>query len=257
MSATTPARVSSDGASVLERVVVHNDLTKLQPAERLAYYSKLCASLGLNPLTRPFRYLYLDGKLTLYITRDGTDQLRAKHKVSITSCDAKFEEGLYIVTARALLPDGRTDEDLGAVALEGLKGHVRANAIMKAITKAKRRVTLSAVGLGLLDESEVEDIPSALHVDVDPETGEIRPPETSAPMPGSAEEMARPAYVNEDDERQAWLSRITAAQTQRGMKGKQRADLWIKHCGDGDPRTVDIAALQALYDDVTKQGVLP
>jgi len=34
-----------------------------------------------------------------------------------------------------------------------------ANAIMKAITKAKRRVTLSICGLGMLDETEVESLP--------------------------------------------------------------------------------------------------
>jgi hypothetical protein len=36
----------------------------------------------------------------------------------------------------------------------------RANTILKAITKAKRRVTLSICGLGWLDETEVEDIPA-------------------------------------------------------------------------------------------------
>jgi hypothetical protein len=36
-----------------------------------------------------------------------------------------------------------------------------ANALMKAETKAKRRVTLSICGLGMLDESEVESIPGA------------------------------------------------------------------------------------------------
>ena len=40
---------------------------------------------------------------------------------------------------------------------EALKGEVRANAILKAVTKAKRRATLSICGLGWLDESEVAD----------------------------------------------------------------------------------------------------
>ena len=35
------------------------------------------------------------------------------------------------------------------------------NAKLKAITKAKRRVTLSICGLGFLDETEIDTIPSA------------------------------------------------------------------------------------------------
>jgi hypothetical protein len=42
-----------------------------------------------------------------------------------------------------------------------VKGEFRANLIMKAVTKAKRRVTLSICGLGFLDESEVESIADA------------------------------------------------------------------------------------------------
>jgi hypothetical protein len=41
------------------------------------------------------------------------------------------------------------------VNIEGLKGEALANALMKAETKAKRRATLSAVGLGMMDESEI------------------------------------------------------------------------------------------------------
>lgn len=188
---TLPLRATgADGAAdLLERVVIHNDLTKLTPRERLLYYQQLCASLGLNPLGRPFAYLYLDGKLTLYTTRACTDQLRARHGVRIEAVEAKAEDGLYIVLVRAALPDGRTDQDLGAVALEGLKGTARANAIMKAITKGKRRVTLSLLGLGLPDESEVDDLPQALRVDVDAATGEIQPPLRGPAMPETAAEF--------------------------------------------------------------------
>ncbi len=66
-----------------------------------------------------------------------------------------------MVTARATLPSGRTDESIGAVPIDTLKGESRANAMMKAETKAKRRVTLSISGLGMLDESELESIPGA------------------------------------------------------------------------------------------------
>ncbi|EOV0478051.1 hypothetical protein ACOIM4_001927, partial [Campylobacter coli] len=44
----------------------------------------------------------------------------------------------------------------GALNIKNLGGDNLANAIMKAITKAKRRVTLSICGLGMLDESELD-----------------------------------------------------------------------------------------------------
>jgi len=44
---------------------------------------------------------------------------------------------------------------------------------MKAETKAKRRVTLSICGLGLLDETEVETVSTAVPTIVNVETGEI------------------------------------------------------------------------------------
>ncbi len=72
----------------------------------------------------------------------------------------EFIDDLYIVKARATMPDGRTDEALGAVPLgSSVKGETRANAIMKGETKAKRRVTLSICGLGVLDETEAEPRP--------------------------------------------------------------------------------------------------
>jgi hypothetical protein len=61
---------------------------------------------------------------------------------------------------RARTKDGREDEDIGAVVLPA-SGDSRANALMKAITKAKRRVTLSICGLGQTDESELDTMPGA------------------------------------------------------------------------------------------------
>ncbi|MCS6867805.1 hypothetical protein [Thermus sp.] len=166
------------GFEVLEKVVVEGDLARLTPQERVLYYRQVCESLGLNPLTRPFDYIVLNGRLTLYLRRDGADQLRRMHGVSvqITAREWLQDLGLYVVTARGTAPDGRTDEAIGVVSVQGLKGEALANALMKAETKAKRRATLSLVGLGLLDETEVESIPEARRVSVDLETGEVQEP---------------------------------------------------------------------------------
>lgn len=169
------AKTTEERMAVLEKVVVEGDLSKLTPAERVIYYRNVCESLGLNPLTRPFDYIVLNGRLTLYARKDATDQLRRIHGVSVRIASREFIEplGLYVVVARATTADGREDEAIGAVSVRGLSGDALANAIMKAETKAKRRVTLSIVGLGWTDESEVDSIPGAQAVRVDPETGEI------------------------------------------------------------------------------------
>lgn len=141
-----------------ELALVKGDLSKLSDVERASYVKNLCESLGLNMLTKPFEYIVLNGKLTLYANKSATDQLRQVRKVSITKTEVAQVGDIYMVTAYAATPDGRTDCDTGALNIKNLGGDNLANAIMKAITKAKRRVTLSICGLGMLDESELETI---------------------------------------------------------------------------------------------------
>jgi hypothetical protein len=164
--------VSGIDAATVETVLVGGDLSKLTPPQRVSYYSAVCKSLGLNQLTRPFDYLVLNGKMVLYARRDATDQLRSIKGISIVITSRETISDVYIVTAQAS-EGGRTDESTGAVSIKGLAGDALANAMMKAESKAKRRVTLSIVGLGLSDESEVETIPGAKKVEVSAETGEI------------------------------------------------------------------------------------
>lgn len=154
---------SQQNNSVLEQVLVGGNLAQLTPEQRTNYLFKVCDSLKLNPYTKPFEYITLNGKLTLYAKKDATDQLRKVHNVSITITSRETIEGVCVVTAKATTPDGRTDESIGAVSLQGAKGDALANLYMKAETKAKRRVTLSICGLGMLDETEVETIPEANH----------------------------------------------------------------------------------------------
>lgn len=166
----TAVATRSPSADVIEQVLVGGDLSKLTIPQRTEYYGNVCRSLGLNPLTKPFDYISLNGKLVLYAKRDCTDQLRSIKKISIQiTCREKIED-VYIVTARAKNDEGREDESTGAVNIAGLKGDNLANAMMKAETKAKRRVTLSICGLGLLDESEIETIPQTSRaVEAEPE----------------------------------------------------------------------------------------
>lgn len=200
MTALTPLvpDPTQDGASALEQVVIQGNLAQLNPLQRVAYYRAVCESVGLNPLTKPFEYITLNGKLTLYATAGATAQLRSLRAVSVDRLDRDLntDAGLYTVTARGRDRSGRTDESTGVVAIKGLQGEPLANALMKAETKAKRRLTLSLAGLGFLDEVEVESIPGAWRADVDVETGEI-PVETSKRLT-LEERLAEQAKAAED-----------------------------------------------------------
>lgn len=148
--------------AIVEQVLLAGDLAKLSAPQRISYYHAVCQSVGLNPLTKPFDYITLSGKLTLYAKKDATDQLRKIHGVSITKLETSAYGDVYIITAYAQDATGRTDAATGAVPIGTLKGDALANALMKTETKAKRRVTLSICGLGMLDETELETIPNAV-----------------------------------------------------------------------------------------------
>lgn len=147
-------QLTTTSASDVERVLLSGDLSTLTAPQKISYYNQVCHTLGLNPLTKPFEYMKLNGKEVLYATKGCAEQLRFVHKVSIKVVSREILEDLSIVTAEATDQTGRCDSAIGAVSIAGLKGEARANALMKAETKAKRRATLSICGLNMLDEDE-------------------------------------------------------------------------------------------------------
>jgi hypothetical protein len=165
------AIVQMDDAT-LENVLISGDLSKLSSPQRVQYYKKVCESLGLNPFTKPFEYITLNGKLTLYAKKDATDQLRSIQGVSIDDVEIQETATQFIVKVKGHNRDNRQDVEVGVVNKSDMNGNL-ANAQMKAVTKGKRRLTLSLCGLGWLDETEIETIPTAKPVTVIQETGEI------------------------------------------------------------------------------------
>jgi hypothetical protein len=165
----------------VEQALLVGDLSQMTDEVRIAYYIATCRSVGLNPLTKPFQALKGDdGKVTLYPDKGCAEQLRKLHRVSVQVVGREFLDDLYVVTVRASLPDGRQEEAQGAVPMAKAKGTweqtregkryfrtvvdsdgkevtipltvaERAAGIMRAETKAKRRVTLAICGLGLPD----------------------------------------------------------------------------------------------------------
>lgn len=244
-NSTALAVSTQQAAEVLERVVVEGDLAALSPQERVTYYAKVCESLGLNPMTKPFEYIRLNNRLTLYAKRDATDQLRKIHGVSVEITGREmYGDNIYVVTARARDSQGRTDEAIGAVSIAGLKGDALANALMKAETKAKRRVTLSICGLGWLDETEVSTVPDAEAVDVDMETGEIKTPMKNVTPPREEQPVAKRG--GDESKRDEYHAALAGYLIQaHGINGAQYVSL-IDYAIGGTPQNCDIDKLADL-----------
>lgn len=170
MTNQKPSPTLSD-TNVVSQLILNGDLSKLSQTDKVKYYNGYCERIGLDPFTKPFDILRLNGKEVLYCTRSGTQQLNKLHGVShkITARELIETAGVYQVSVEASLPDGRFTESIGAVNIAGMKGEMYANSIMKAETKAKRRATLDLLGLGIMDETEAETIPNATTVEVKPE----------------------------------------------------------------------------------------
>jgi hypothetical protein len=232
-----------DSAAILERVIIGGNLAELTPTERLRYYQAVCESVGLNPLTKPFDYLQLSGRLVLYAKKEATDQLRKIHGVSITKLEREMSEGVYCVTAYATDRTGRTDSSLGAVTIDQLRGEAKANGLMKAESKAKRRVTLSICGLGIMDESEIED---ALLADMSRDT-QTKQPETVVTCKADV-------VTPEEEERTSLLKEAT--RISKGLSVKEKRAYMLEHLGSeqADILTADPAALRAMVDDMKKKA---
>ncbi len=275
---------TTSAADLAEQVAIAGDLAKLTPEQRMAYYGEVCRSMGLNPLTRPFEYIVLNDKLTLYARRDATDQLRKIYGVNISIVARETVEGVYVVTARGTTTDGRSDESVGAVPLIKENGdwqtaqsgkrffkgdgtfkpigpEDRANAMMKAETKAKRRVTLSIVGLGWLDETELETVASARRVNVDQATGELvgagasyTPPAAVAPVIIEAKPIVSTGTHGPVDELAALAAAVKALrECERAVSEEPPPFVWSKKQGSAPLENEWIDARRRLYTWLTSK----
>lgn len=218
----------------LARVLIQGDLSRLNDDQKSRYYLAVCEASGLNPALKPFSYCKMKGGGTiLYANKSAAEQLRVIHGVTLRVTKTEERDGILSVTVEATARDGRMDTDLGAVPVAGLLGEDRANAFMKCVTKAKRRVTLSLCGLGMMDETEAETVgiriegptpvrralpaprpPEPEDGDPTPWSGEggpewtrtggpegdnAEPPYLAEPMPPEEHEPERPAPTHDDD----------------------------------------------------------
>lgn len=156
--------------NIISKLVIDGDLKGLSPAQRVDYYQFRCQQAGLDPSAKPFDLLTLNGKMILYANATATQQLTNNRNLSHQITGRELTDGIYCVFCRVTGQDGRSTENMGAVPVDKLQGEAKANAYLKATTKAIRRAVLAHCGLGLMDETEVETIPGAQRLDL-PELG--------------------------------------------------------------------------------------
>lgn len=145
----------------LQKLVCDGDLSKLTPEQQVLYYRARCESAALDYRSKPFELIRLNGKLQMYATKECTAQIANRDRIICHVVEQRTENDVRVVLVRAKAGDGRETDEIGCVNLAGLKGDNLCNAMMKAVTKAKRRAILSLGGLGLPDETELETIPHA------------------------------------------------------------------------------------------------
>ena len=247
------ALTHQETSSAIERVLIGGDLKDLKTEERVSYYSRVCESLGLNPLTQPFAYLSLSGKLTLYARKDAAEQLRSVRNISLKILSREMVDGMYVVTCEASTPSGRTDTSTGVIDCAKLQGEVKANAMMKCETKAKRRVTLSICGLGLMDETEVDSVAGARKVSVeDAHSGRLLGAGTGAVPPAApAEPKLDPRPIPEE------LRDVVAKMRLGDLAIVGIVDAMFKRefteaCGSEDLYTAETAKFRKQYPKRTK-----
>lgn len=238
-------------AEAVERVIVGGDLSQLRPDERLAYYKSRCEAAGLDPRTQPFLYLSLQGKLTLYAAKAATDQLIAIHKLTVEIVDRRIntELGIFEAQCRVRFPDGHHVEDFAALSIANLRGDALCNAMMKGITKSKRRTVLSACGLGMLDETEVETIPGAKGYPAQLDQEQAEPAKLDPPQNNSG--FGRGQYASDADA-EKYKQKMSAFLAERNARW---VDRWTKSGGEIPDGVKDLCNLWQADSHLAKWAV--
>jgi len=188
-----PALSLDNTRAIVHATIASGDYSRLDDAQRGDVVLALCRATGLNPLTKPFDFLKLQGKLILYANRNAGDQLAAQHRITrkIVRGPEIVDVGgkkLVLCVCEASTPDGRTEHATATVDLADPCG--LANVYMKAETKAKRRAALAVTGLSILDESEARDTGPRVDAAND-NAPEAKPGELPAPAPRASDALAK------------------------------------------------------------------
>ena len=218
---TALAEREQAGAVALDDVLGTGDLARLSNVQRVGHYLRVCRSLGLNPLSRPLDWIVFkdpDGgeKLTLYANQSCAAQLRRQHHIRVEVVRREVVGELFVCEVKASTPDGREDFASKYVPLTNrygrLTGQHLGNAMMRAETGAKRRVTLSMVGLS----EPPDDLPAWRRVIIDG-TGRLieQPTQEQAYLaehPAAAKAIGEPTFEDSGIPEDAVLDAVAVSQ---------------------------------------------
>lgn len=145
----------------------NGSVTHLDKSTKSMLLVKLGNYLGLNQYVQPFRiYRDVNGDEFLYATKECCAELRHINGISVTDIQTSFEGELVYVKATGINNKGRLSTEIGSVNIAVLDGQDKANGVMWATTKAKRRLTLDLSGLGVLADVEVKDMTQVIEYNV-------------------------------------------------------------------------------------------
>ena len=161
------ARYEAEPAVVEQ--LIRGDVSSVPRESLLRYIFTFCERVGISPLAVPFSLMKTQRGMQLFANRNFYDAVASKYSVSRECVGEGFFEGtkLYYTRYRATTPDGRVTEDMALVDTTGLNGNDLANAIMKAHTKGRNRVTRAHLGFPFPDETEAETVPGASVVSIE------------------------------------------------------------------------------------------
>jgi hypothetical protein len=184
-----PAKYDAEPA-VIEQLI-RGDVSSVPREALLRYVFTFCERVGISPLAVPFSLMKTQRGMQLVANRNFYDAVASKYSVSRECTGEGFFEGtkLYYTRYRATTPDGRVTEDMALVDTAGLSGNDLANAIMKAHTKGRNRVTRAHLGFPFPDETEAETVPGASVVSIsEVPSGSDGEPPAPEPEPAKASE---------------------------------------------------------------------
>jgi len=188
-----PAKYDAEPA-VIEQLI-RGDVSSVPREALLRYIFTFCERVGISPLAVPFSLMKTQRGMQLVANRNFYDAVASKYSVSRECVNEGFFEGtkLYFTRYRATTPDGRVTEDMALVDTSGLNGNDLANAIMKAHTKGRNRVTRAHLGFPFPDETEAETVPGASVVSIDevPNGGNGEPPAPEPEPPRASREQIK------------------------------------------------------------------
>ena len=200
----------------LNEWALNGNLAALTKPQRVAIYRTRCSVMGLEVSSHPLDYIsytprkrtddgrWVDGEpvVSLYVNAVGAAQLAAQHKLTVRNSRPQRDDKAGVVEVCAIItgPDGRETEEYGYCACidhqgKPLTGQRYGDAVMHAITKARRRAVATHTGFAAPAEYDTGRVVEGFVRELD--NAELAQPEPAGELPEPGPETVDMAAVNE------------------------------------------------------------